>query len=125
MVARVAVSEKIIGLTLILDFFDRCRQIDSLNLPPAALVDLAQSKRSTKLSHIREFDRLGGLYPIMREKAITNCGRNDDLEIGADEQAGNGYSRPANRERIDPLPMMLSIVQMLQGRSCTSRRTGL
>ncbi len=56
LVARVAVPEKIIGLTRILDFFDRCLQIDSLDLPPAALVNLAQSKRSTKLSHIRIFD---------------------------------------------------------------------
>jgi len=41
LVARFAVPEKIIGLTLILDFFDRCTQIASLHPPPAALGNLA------------------------------------------------------------------------------------
>ena len=39
-VASVAVPEKIIGLTLILDFFDRCLSLASLHLPPAALGSL-------------------------------------------------------------------------------------
>ena len=33
----VAVPEKIIGLTLILDFFDRCHSLGSFHLPQAAL----------------------------------------------------------------------------------------
>ena len=37
-VASVAVPEKIIGLTLFLDFFDRCLSLTSLHLPPAALM---------------------------------------------------------------------------------------
>ena len=53
LVARFAVPEKIVGLTPFLDFFDRCTQITSLYPPQAALGDLTQSKRSTKLSHIR------------------------------------------------------------------------
>ena len=36
----VAVPEKIIGLTLFLDFFDRCLSLTSLHLPPAALGSL-------------------------------------------------------------------------------------
>ena len=36
----VAVPEKIIGLTLFLDFFDRCLSLASLHLPPAALGSL-------------------------------------------------------------------------------------
>ena len=36
-----AVPEKIIGLTLILDFFDRCDSFASLYPPPAALGSLA------------------------------------------------------------------------------------
>ena len=36
----VAVPEKIIGLTLILDFFDRCHSFPSLLPPPAALGSL-------------------------------------------------------------------------------------
>ena len=36
----VAVPEKIIGLTLILDFFDRCHSFGSLLPPPAALPSL-------------------------------------------------------------------------------------
>jgi len=47
LVARFAVPEKIIGLTLFLDFFDRCTQNASLYLPPAALGVLAQSRRPT------------------------------------------------------------------------------
>ncbi len=47
MVARVAVPEKIIGLTRILDFFDRCPCIRSLNPPQAALPSAAQSRRAT------------------------------------------------------------------------------
>jgi len=39
-VASVAVPEKIIGLTLFLDFFDRCLSLTSLHLPPAALGSL-------------------------------------------------------------------------------------
>ena len=35
-----AVPEKIIGLTLILDFFDRCDSFTSLYPPPAALGSL-------------------------------------------------------------------------------------
>ena len=35
-----AVPEKIIGLTLILDFFDRCDSLASLHLPQAALGSL-------------------------------------------------------------------------------------
>ena len=46
----VAVPEKIIGLTLFLDFFDRCHSFTSLHLPLAALGSLplapAQSARS-------------------------------------------------------------------------------
>ena len=36
----VAVPEKIFGLTLVLDFFDRCHSLASLYLPPAALGSL-------------------------------------------------------------------------------------
>ncbi len=36
----VAVPNKIIGLTLILDFIDRCHSLRSLYLPPAALGSL-------------------------------------------------------------------------------------
>ena len=36
----VAVPEKIIGLTLFLDFFDRCHSLSSLYLPLAALASL-------------------------------------------------------------------------------------
>ena len=36
----VAEREKIIGLTLILDYFDRCHSLASLYLPPAALSSL-------------------------------------------------------------------------------------
>ncbi|MBR5617068.1 MAG: hypothetical protein IKW50_02680 [Oscillospiraceae bacterium] len=36
----VAVPEKIFGLTLFLDFFDRCHSLTSLFLPPAALGSL-------------------------------------------------------------------------------------
>ena len=36
----VAVPEKIIGLTLILDFFDRCHSLASLFPPPAAVGSL-------------------------------------------------------------------------------------
>ena len=53
LVAQLAVPDKIFGLTRILDFIDRCASNASLHLPPAALGIFAQSKRSTKLSHIR------------------------------------------------------------------------
>ena len=36
----VAVPDKIIGLTLILDFIDRCHSLNSLYLPQAALASL-------------------------------------------------------------------------------------
>ena len=36
----VAVPEKFIGLSLILEFFDRCHSLTSLHLPPAALGSL-------------------------------------------------------------------------------------
>ena len=36
----VAVPEKIFGLTLILDFFDRCHSLGSLHPPPAAVASL-------------------------------------------------------------------------------------
>ena len=36
----IAVPEKIIGLTLPLDFFDRCYSLSSLHLPQAALASL-------------------------------------------------------------------------------------
>ena len=51
---RFAVPDKIIGLALVLDFIDRCTQMLVLHLPPAADNHFAQSKRSTKLSHIRQ-----------------------------------------------------------------------
>ena len=41
----VAVPEKIIGLALFLDFFDRCHSLRSLLPPPAALPSLPLSKR--------------------------------------------------------------------------------
>ena len=41
----VAVPEKIIGLTLILDFFDRCHSLGSLHPPPAALPSLPPTNR--------------------------------------------------------------------------------
>jgi len=47
LVARFAVPDKIFGLTLILDFIDRCTSKTSLYLPQAALGLFAQSKRST------------------------------------------------------------------------------
>ena len=36
----VAVSDKIFGLTLILDFIDRCHSLSSLHPPPAAVASL-------------------------------------------------------------------------------------
>ena len=40
--ARFAVPDKIFGLTLSLDFIDRCTALRSLHLPPAALPSLTQ-----------------------------------------------------------------------------------
>ena len=42
----VAVPEKIFGLTLSLDFFDRCHSLSSLHLPPAALASLPLRQKS-------------------------------------------------------------------------------
>ena len=45
--ARFAVPEKIIGLTLFLDFFDRCTALGSLLPPLAALPSLTNELRSS------------------------------------------------------------------------------
>ena len=42
--APVAVPDKIFGLTLILDFIDRCHSLCSLNPPPAAVASLPGEK---------------------------------------------------------------------------------
>ena len=51
----VAVPEKIFGLTLNLDFFDRCHSLPSLHLPPAALGLLPRFELATRLHEIRDF----------------------------------------------------------------------
>ena len=45
----VAVPEKIIGLTLFLDFFDRCLSLTSLHLPPAALGSLPPAGHAIRI----------------------------------------------------------------------------
>ncbi|MBQ0110903.1 MAG: hypothetical protein KBS41_03145, partial [Oscillospiraceae bacterium] len=52
-----AVCEKIFGLTLNLDFFDRCANLCSLHPPPAALANVA--RRATNCSTSRYTSHTG------------------------------------------------------------------
>ena len=79
MVAQLAVPDKIFGLTHFLDFIDRCASNASLYLPQAALGIFAQSKRSTKLSHIR-------LYEIINENSNRCIGHLDNSGIIHEEK---------------------------------------
>ena len=51
---RFAVPDKIFGLTLILDFIDRCTKMLVLHLPPAADKHFAQSKYLALLARCRK-----------------------------------------------------------------------
>ena len=57
----VAVPEKIFGLTLILDFFDRCHSLVSLPPPQAAVDSLPTGRAETRCTIIRS--RRGRIHP--------------------------------------------------------------
>jgi hypothetical protein len=77
-VARVAVPDKIIGLTLILDFIDRCPQNTSLALPPAALGVLAQTRLPTNWATpgnvIYYTPPSGKMQPVIFGRIRYSCG---------------------------------------------------
>jgi hypothetical protein len=78
LVARVAVPDKIIGLTLILDFIDRCPQNTSLALPPAALGVLAQTRLPTNWATpgnvIYYTPPSGKMQPVIFGRIRFSCG---------------------------------------------------
>ena len=77
-----AVPEKIIGLALILDFFDRCDSLVSLHPPPAALGSLPPSletpgrqarKTAEVLRHFCDAMRAPASLALLRKKFEIFC----------------------------------------------------
>ena len=63
----VAVPDKIFGLTLILDFIDRCHALSSLHPPPAALASLPNSTTSAYASIFTRGGARGGAFRLTHD----------------------------------------------------------
>ena len=59
----VAVPDKIFGLTLFLNFIDRCHSLGSLHLPPAVLPSLPGLSPTVRVLNIKKRDTRFG-YPF-------------------------------------------------------------